>query len=511
MIKKILRISILATAICSIVLGLFSSENLILSAPAMPNSFTVPVRIDTFGEVWDGQLTYGLFQTNVSNGPVATYLIVMKSNGTLLYLRQSDDPPTYELAKNIAPGVIMFQGEPFLGGATTSPMLPTHFWNYVDNTTQDFPTVVGHHDIEYDPFNNTFLTLQNYVRTVGNYTLLFDKIVQLDANGSVLWSWDTYNYIPLQDGDPFQPTTIINGTTLLDFTHANALDWDYNDSIVYLNLRHTNTFYKINQTTGDLIWACGEHGNFTLLASNGTEVSSLWYHSHATERVSEDTFIMFDNDYANETNPNDCTSRISEVTINEKNMTARVSWTWAAPDEYWTPYWGKADRLPNGHRIGTFGTATHQFPQNQPWNGTDTGAVIVEVNETGNVVRTYTFPPGWGIYRTQEMIYPTPIPQPSQTPQPSSNQPTMPPPTDFSPSPTSDTSAMPTQSISPTSNSQSEQSPNPSTTSQLSPHSTPKSPNIGSEAEIDLTIIMIIITAFAAFVYFGRRKKHMTR
>jgi len=32
-----------------------------------------------------------------------------------------------------------------------------------------------------------------------------------------------------------------------------------------------------------------------------------------------------------------------------------------------------------------------------------TGAVIVEVNQTGQVVRTYTFPYGWGIYRVEEI------------------------------------------------------------------------------------------------------------
>ena len=56
----------------------------------------------------------------------------------------------------------------------------------------------------------------------------------------------------------------------MDLTHANTLDWDYNNSIIYLNVRNTNTFYAINQTTGNLMWACGEYGNFTLLNNNGT-------------------------------------------------------------------------------------------------------------------------------------------------------------------------------------------------------------------------------------------------
>lgn len=90
-----------------------------------------------------------------------------------------------------------------------------------------------------------------------------------------------------------------------------------------------------------------------------------------------------------------------EVTLNEQDMTARVSWSWTAPREYWSPYWGKADRLPNGDRIGTFGTETHSKYENIFPNST--GAVLIEVNPKGEVVRTYTFPLGWGIYRIEEI------------------------------------------------------------------------------------------------------------
>jgi hypothetical protein len=202
----------------------------------------------------------------------------------------------------------------------------------------------------------------------------------------------------------------------MDFTHANALDWDYNNNIIYLNLRHTNTFYKINQTTGDIIWACGEFGNFTLLNENGEKVTGLWYHSHDTRRVEPNVFSMFDNDFHNETNPSDCHSRLIEVTIDENTMTAWVSWNWSSPKQYWSPYWGKTDRLPNGDRIGVFGTPTHQYTENQPWTFNDTGAVIVEVSPAGQVVRTYTFPTGWGIYRVEKITKQSISPPPSSNP-----------------------------------------------------------------------------------------------
>jgi hypothetical protein len=186
-------------------------------------------------------------------------------------------------------------------------------------------------------------------------------------------------------------TTVVNGTTVMDFSHCNAIQWDYDNNVVYLNSRCLNAFYKINMTTGDIIWTCGLNGNFTLLDANGNKVTSLWYHSRALQQIKPDVFTMFDKDYDNLTNPSDAHSRLLEVTLDEQNMIARESWSWEAPQEYWSYFWGEADTLPNEDRIGTFGTYVKPY--------SNLGAVLVEVNQTGQVVRTWTFPSGWGIYR----------------------------------------------------------------------------------------------------------------
>jgi len=113
--------------------------------------------------------------------------------------------------------------------------------------------------------------------------------------------------------------------------------------------------------------------------------------------VAPDVFEMFDNDFHNQTNPLSASSRLIDITINETSKVAFASWSWAAPKDYWTPYWGEVDRLPNGDRLGTFGSQTHSIF----WNNLtqSTGAVLVEINPKGDVVRTYTFPESWGIYR----------------------------------------------------------------------------------------------------------------
>ena len=110
-------------------------------------------------------------------GGTGNYLVVMNTNGTVLDVRES--ATSYGPAYNIAPDTLMFEGEPQVDGPDSAwPTWATHFWNLTSNTTEDFPNVLSEHDIQYDPVNNTFLTLQDYVRQVGNNSILIDKIVQ---------------------------------------------------------------------------------------------------------------------------------------------------------------------------------------------------------------------------------------------------------------------------------------------------------------------------------------------
>jgi hypothetical protein len=332
----------------------------------------------------------------------------MTTNGELLDLRETNVDQSYWPVKYIPNGTLMFEGEPY----TT-----THFWNLKTNETTDLPNVYGHHDMIYNPFTDTFLTLRSDVENIDGKAVLVDQIVELDISGNILWSWDAYlnGHFDLSDACQCNESAVVNGTSVIDLTHANSLQWNFADNSIYFNMRHTDTFCKIDKTTSKTIWCLGKHGNFTLLGSNGQKVSSLWFHSHDLQEVQPDVFSMFDNDYDNTTNAtNPCPptyeatnghSRILEITVNERNMTAWVSWSWTAPRQDWSPYWGSTGRLPNGDRIGTFGSQSHYLPGSNITSPLpdSTGAVIVEVNQTGGVVRTWTFPYGWGIYRVIEL------------------------------------------------------------------------------------------------------------
>jgi hypothetical protein len=119
------------------------------------------------------------------------------------------------------------------------------------------------------------------------------------------------------------------------------------------------------------------------------------------EKIANNTFILFDNDMHNQTKRDNHHSRIVELIVDETSMNAHESWAWAAPEEYYSEIWGDADRLPNGNRLGTFGTQKHP--------NTDIGPRLVEVNATGDIVWEMDFPTTeeyfYGIYRMERFRF----------------------------------------------------------------------------------------------------------
>ncbi|MFW9905005.1 MAG: aryl-sulfate sulfotransferase [Candidatus Thorarchaeota archaeon] len=267
-------------------------------------------------------------------------------------------------------------------------------WNFNTDFTQTLFPLGGlhHHDYEFNPFTNTILTLKKVYTTYPNGSRYrFDEIVEYNIRGESIWSLDMRKFIPPTHWCPYHDML---GNTA-DVTHANSIFWDVDTDIIFLNLRNTNTFYKIDHRTGKVLWGLGEHGNFSLFDISGQQKTNLFFHAHSLEKVDENTFILFDNDFHNQENQMSQQSRIVEIKINDETMTANETWVWNAPKEYYCSYWGDADRLPNGNRLGTFGTKIHP--------DTNIGARAVEINNEGEIVWDLQFQNNdefiYGIYR----------------------------------------------------------------------------------------------------------------
>ncbi|MFX0204552.1 MAG: aryl-sulfate sulfotransferase [Candidatus Hodarchaeota archaeon] len=254
--------------------------------------------------------------------------------------------------------------------------IPTNLVLYNIQTDQSEILSVppGHHDVEYNPISDTFLTV--HFTQYGEYldkSLLFDDIYEYDRNGNEVWFWNSSVHIPFNH-------TLFTREVFYDtyqWTHANTIFWDIEENAIYYNARHLDTFYKIDYPSGEILWAAGKLGNLKMFDRHGNERQSLFYHAHAVEVIGPNSFILHDNDYFNTTrdNPQEALGipRMLEVIVDEETMTMNETWSWLAPSEYFGDVWGDADRLPNGNRLGTFGVPTHP-------------AYLTEVDSQGEIV-----------------------------------------------------------------------------------------------------------------------------
>ena len=366
-----------------------NNDNVKLDLPPIGSFYSSELNITTNGDYYDGYNLFVLDKQNVITHLQEIHLIVIDMEGNLIssmYLG-SAQALVFSVAKFINSTTIVVGGiiRPFL-------------WNFFENTTYEL-NFSENHDIEYISATNTYLTLIRDEIVIEGYKYAYDKIVEFTALGLPIWSVSTKDFIPYTQWCPFQDML----GDARSITHSNSLFYNPDDDTILLSCRNMNTIYKLNHTSKELIWSLGEHGEFDLYDIHGNQKDSLWYHSHSFEYFDDNKIILFDNDFHNQTNPNSRNTRIVEIEIDEEKKMANETWTYVAPEQYYTNIWGDADKLPNGDRLGTFGSMTHSF--------TSKNAKVLEINEEKEIVWKLDFVHNdvytYGIYRFERF---TPYP-----------------------------------------------------------------------------------------------------
>ncbi len=175
-----------------------------------------------------------------------------------------------------------------------------------------------------------------------------DRIVNLDADSyAELWSWDYRDYFEKPDC-----SANTGGDVWLDWTHTNSVSMFKEEGIVYVNSRNFSTLFKIDMSSGAIIWRLGKDGDFTFVGDK----ENPWFelaHEPEINGVNGNKVIFFDNGTAERG-----FSRIVEYAIDETNMTAEMIFEFDGKDlgkGWWSEYWGDADRLENDNIFVTAG------------------------------------------------------------------------------------------------------------------------------------------------------------
>jgi hypothetical protein len=311
---------------------------------------------------FQGYTLFNLYEFDLVYGTMNNSLVIMDMDGTVVAEKYIGDGGGYnKAAEFIDPNTIL-----------TGTAWGAALWHLENDTLQVLP-FGGHHEYEYNPNNNTIFTFHYNLMNIDGVNYRFDYIREFTLNGTLVWELDTHDFIPEDWWCPSHETV----GSYRDISHSNTIFYDAEDDIIYYNARNPNTFFKINHSSSEVLWGLGEYGDFQMYDIHGEPTEHLFFHAHSVEKINETTFILFDNNYHNQTGSTR-KSRILEIGINETAMTAKEIWYYNAPSEYYSIGWSDADRLPNGNRIGDWG-----YPSITPSGIT---AAFIEVNPNGEVV-----------------------------------------------------------------------------------------------------------------------------
>ena len=131
-----------------------------------------------------------------------------------------------------------------------------------------------------------------------------------------------------------------------DWTHSNSIDFDEQDSIVYVSLRNLSRIIAIDYNTKEIIWNLGDP-DFMIEPSFTNNFN--FSHQHSAQIYNE-SLLLFDNGRFN--NPE--LSRCLEFSF-DNNQVAQLEWEHILPDSLLTLSRGECDRLINNNTLITAG------------------------------------------------------------------------------------------------------------------------------------------------------------
>ena len=195
------------------------------------------------------------------------------------------------------------------------------------------------------------------------------------ATGAVLLEWHGLDHVPLSKGLGKPPG---NPALAWDYMHGNGIALD-TDGNILVTARNTSAVYKINRTTGALMWTLGRGGDFT---ANGFADSDWFSDQHDVRRRSDGTLSVFDN--GNGPGSPRTYSRGLALSVDETNKTASIVKIRRGPGDPQATSQGDFRELPGGDDILGWGNVGQ----------------LTEVDAAGNVRLDMKYPDGVQSYRS---------------------------------------------------------------------------------------------------------------
>lgn len=181
-----------------------------------------------------------------------------------------------------------------------------------------------HHDIKYTPDGDLIMVCNTIKKfdlsqfELGDDTEVWgDGFTIISSTGDVKRRWNNFEeYTPFNSND-----VILERGAVKDFLHANSVNWD-SEGNYYMTFNRINQLWKIEASTGKVLYRVGVHGNVTMPAEGMP--SGI----HAAEPLATDKILCFDNGEERGY------SRAVIYNINPSAMTATLELDVPIPSEY---------------------------------------------------------------------------------------------------------------------------------------------------------------------------------
>ncbi|KAH8820243.1 ASST-domain-containing protein [Xylogone sp. PMI_703] len=235
-------------------------------------------------------------------------------------------------------------------------LLDLHEFHIVDERTA---LVEVYHPLPYD--------LQRYGLKPNSQWIIDIK------TGRLLFEWKSLDHVSPEETvisiAALKFGTGHNSSDAIDYFHINSVDRDSENNYL-ISGRHTSTLYKINGTSGGIIWRLGgKYSNFTL--ESGVEFSLQHHARYISKSTDGNTEIisLFDNSGARisgETGKFEDKSSGKILLLNHDTWTATLLQSFAAPQGIFAFSQGSTQILPNGNAFINWGSggAITEFSSN---------------------------------------------------------------------------------------------------------------------------------------------------
>jgi hypothetical protein len=186
-----------------------------------------------------------------------------------------------------------------------------------------------------------------------NTPVLATVMERVNSKGEVQFSWDPFDHASMSDIDPSIPLipAVPAGETTtdvsVDWTHGNAIDVA-DDGNYLVSYRNLSTVFKIDSTTGDILWRLGGKESAFSFPDDPLGGPSM---QHAVRELTGGHIIVFDN--GNEHSPPQ--SRAVEYALDTSQNVATVAWSYEPQPPLFAAAMGFAQRLSDGTTLVNFG------------------------------------------------------------------------------------------------------------------------------------------------------------